>query len=89
MQVAALFSDLKSLSACPHQAATDLVSAHRSIKGHSKSDEQESKDLQRASELMTLHINVKVKHLESGPDQELLSARQTVNSILRSLNNKS
>ena len=88
MQVAAFLSDLKSLSVCPHQAAIDLVSAHRTVSGESKT-EQEGRDLQRASELMRLHTSVKMKHIDSGPDQELLSARQTVNSILRSLNDKS
>ena len=100
MQVAALISDLKSLSVCPHQAANDLVSVYKNVESRdqdsskalsratsdAKKDEDSDSDLQRAEELVSLHQNVKLKHLETGPDAELVKARQAVSRVLESLN---
>ena len=98
MQIAAFLSDLKSLSVCPPQAATDLVSVYKTI-GQSKEHEEaentneevagkKDENLQRAEELVLLHQNVKVKQVESGPDVKLRKARQDVTRILDSLNQK-
>lgn len=98
MQVVAFLSDLKSLSVCPHQAAINLVSVHKttqgrdqqpvtdSMDGQDNTEETVDSDLQRADELVSLHQNVKLKHIESGPDAELLEARQAVTRVLASLN---
>lgn len=98
MQVVAFLSDLKSLSVCPHQAAINLVSVHKttqdrdqqpvtdSIDGQGNTEKSVDSDLQRADELVSLHQNVKLKHIESGPDVELLEARQAVSRVLASLN---
>ncbi len=97
MHVAALLSDLKSLSVCPHQAAINLVSVHSTIRGEGQqpmdapvdkqTDIKQSidSDLQRADELVSLHQNVKLKRIQSGPDAELLEARQAVKTILTAL----
>lgn len=99
MQVVAFLSDLKSLSVCPHQAAINLVSVHKTIQDRDQQlvtdsrDGQDSiektvdTDLQRADELVSLHQNVKLKHIESGPDAELSEARRAVSRVLASLNN--
>lgn len=42
-------------------------------------------DIRRAKELVALHYDVKVKHRETGLDEELLQARHDVANILRSL----
>jgi len=98
MQVVAFLSDLKSLSVCPHQAAINLVSVHKttqdrdqqpvtdSVSGQDNAEKSVDSDLQRADELVSLHLNVKLKHIESGPDAELLEARQAVSRVLASLN---
>lgn len=99
MQVAAFLSDLKSLSVCPHRAAVNLVSVHKDVKSRDRdlstaqSNENSEAarrqsidyDLQRADELMSLHQTVKMKHLDSGPDAELLEARRAVGRVLASL----
>jgi hypothetical protein len=43
-------------------------------------------DLQRADELVFLHYEVKVKHLESGPDPELVQAGRDVDQVVFRLN---
>lgn len=99
MQVAALLSDLKSLSVCPHQAAINLVSIHKSINDNVPDSSNQSfslaattdidgsidSDLKRAEELVSLHQSVKVRHIQNGPDAELLQARQNVSRVLHSL----
>ena len=45
-------------------------------------------DLHRAEELISLHQNVKLKHIQSGPDAELLEARQAVSRVLASLGDR-
>lgn len=93
-------SDLKSLSVCPHQAAINLVSVYKTVNGedrdsskalsrarsNSGKNEDVDNELQRAEELVSLHQNVKLKHLETGPDAELLEAKQAVSRVLESLN---
>jgi len=98
MHVAAFLSDLKSLSVCPHQAAVDLVSVHRIIQdkdqqpmnalSDSANEKSIDSDLQRAEELTSLHQDVKLKHIERGPDAELLEARQAVSRVLASLGDR-
>jgi len=99
MQVVALLSDLKSLSVCPHQAAINLVSVHKTLQdrdqhsvagsrdGQDSTEKTVDTDLQRADELVSLHQDVKLKHIENGPDAELLEARRAVSRVLASLNN--
>jgi len=98
MQVAAFLSDLKSLSVCPHQAAINLVSVHETIQDNNQSsvdaqkpqentDNSTDGDLQRAEELVSLHQNVKMKHIVNGPDADLAEARRAVSRVLASLNN--
>lgn len=100
MQIAAFLSDLKSLSACPHDAAITLVSIYKqtsntdSTSNNNDNPSQESndpaadEDTTRATELITLHQNVKLKHLHSGPDFELLQARQDVAKVLAALHDE-
>lgn len=102
MQVTAFLSDLRSLSVCSHEAAIGLVQTYRTrrndagveagqpnqtkdgdLNGTSKSTD---KDLQRAEELVSLHQNVKLKHIQNGQDRELLQSRQAVQAVLASLN---
>jgi len=42
-------------------------------------------DLHRAQELVSLHYDVKVNHLRSGLDPELVEARRRVDEVLASL----
>lgn len=101
MQVAAFLSDLRSLSVCSHEAAIGLVQAHQEIRYEEASNMNTSApqvardpgksldlrdaDLQRADELVSLHHDVKLRHMQNGQDQELLSARHAVRSVLASL----
>lgn len=95
MHVAAFLSDLKSLSVCSHESALSLVKVYDKIHGDIKdssaadanhADEkcepaQYDEDLRRADELVSLHQNVKLRHLDTGPDQEWQQARQAVQEI--------
>lgn len=91
MQAAALLSDLKSLSVCSHEAATKLVSVHRSSAELGQTSSATEKvlsddaDLARSEQLIFLHNHVKLQHVQSGLDSNLLKARQDVNRILASL----
>lgn len=101
MQVAAFLSDLRSLSVCSHESAIGLVQTYKSLdtknsggsiepaQGGNSNLQDATKttdqDLQRADELVSLHQNVKLKHIQTGQDQELLQARQVVQSVLASL----
>lgn len=94
MQVAAFLSDLKSLSVCPEEAAVALVNVHkqantkRDLDQTAEEDKAVDQDLTRANELMLLHQDVKLKHIESGLDPELLNARSEVRKVLASLQGK-
>lgn len=94
MQVAAFLSDLRSLSVCSHESANGLVQTYRGLESNSTKastgdpkavTSQRDKDLQRADELVSLHQNVKLKHIQNGQDQELLQGRQAVQAVLASL----
>lgn len=95
MQIAALLSDLKSLSVCPHEAALNLVTVHQRLdNGQFVNAEADSKepvtensdaDLQRANDLISLHYGVKVKYMGNGLDPELLQARREVANVLSQL----
>lgn len=91
MQAAALLSDLKSLSVCSHEAAVKLVSVHQSsgelgqISRATEKALSDDVDLARTEELVFLHNHVKLQHVKSGLDSNLLRARQDVNKILTSL----
>ncbi|KAK6370012.1 hypothetical protein LTR64_005252 [Lithohypha guttulata] len=69
----------------------DLVSKHKLAgkmgeEAASGSDQSNvSDDMQRANELLSLHQNVKMKHVEQGFDPELTKARQEIAHILRKL----
>ena len=94
MQTASFLSDLKSLSVCPHQAALNLVTVYQrphpdpapnspateSTKSDAKSTSDP--DLQRANDLVSLHYAVKVKHQESGLDEDFLQARRDVSRVI-------
>ena len=45
----------------------------------------EDPDLKRANEIVSLHNDVKVKHLESGLDYEIIQARRDVEKVLAAL----
>lgn len=101
MKVTALLSDLKSLSVCSHESAINLVKTYESpdindgenggavhekkIDRAYRSSTTTDEDLRRADELVSLHQNVKLKHIQAGPDRELLQARQAVQAVLASL----
>jgi hypothetical protein len=95
MQIAALLSDLKSLSVCPHEAALNLVTVHQRLDNDQFVDAEASSkesvtensdpDLQRANDLISLHYGVKVKYMENGLDPELLQARREVANVLSQL----
>lgn len=101
MKVTALLSDLKSLSVCSHESAINLVKTYKSpdtngednggavheknTAGAYGSSTTTDEDLRRADELVSLHQNVKLKHMQAGPDRELLQARQAVQAVLASL----
>lgn len=97
MKVAALLSDLSSLSVCSHESAINLVKTYKGLdtdngivhKDHSgeayEGSTNADEDLRRADELVSLHQNVKLKHIQAGPDRELLQARQVVQAVLTSL----
>lgn len=97
MKAAALLSDLKSLSVCSHESAINLIKIYQSSeisngeKASAIRDEPygastvQDEDLRRADELVSLHQNVKLKHIQAGPDQDLLQARQAVQAVLASL----
>jgi len=99
MQVAALLSDLKSLTVCTHGAALKLVSVHEVLQqdkertGSStsavdttQSNKDNDEDLERANELCILHQDVKMRHIQHGFDKELVEARENVQKVLASLN---
>lgn len=101
MKVAALLSDLSSLNVCSHESAVNLVKTYKSLdtsvgdkastvhgkqtNGASEVSTTADEDLRRADELVSLHQNVKLKHIQAGPDRELLQARQIVQAVLTSL----
>ncbi|KIW71445.1 hypothetical protein PV04_03613 [Phialophora macrospora] len=51
----------------------------------SGSDTGRDKDLQRVNELVSLHYDVKLKYLETGPDPELERAGRDVDEVLAAL----
>lgn len=97
MKAVALLSDLKSLSVCSHDSAINLVKTYQSLdaSGSEKASAvhhetygpstETDEDLRRADELVSLHQNVKLRHIQAGPDQDLLQARQAVQAVLASL----
>jgi hypothetical protein len=92
MQIAAFLSDLSSLNIAPHTAALAMVTVHKPNSTTtsaeltpSNSASAQDPDIQRANELVSLHYAVKVKHRQSGLDEELLWAREKVNDVLRAL----
>ena len=70
-----------------------LVSVHKVVGGEqqhvstqsSGKDGQSDPDLQRAKDLIALHYDVKVKHQQSGLDDDLLQARRDVYNVLSQL----
>ena len=46
---------------------------------------QRDEDLQRAQELVSLHYDVKLKYLETGPDPELVKAGKDVDEVVAAL----
>ncbi|KIW26818.1 uncharacterized protein PV07_06622 [Cladophialophora immunda] len=48
-------------------------------------EDQHNQDLQRANELVSLHYNVKLKYLETGPDPELVQAGEDVDQVIAAL----
>ena len=96
MLVAALLSDLNSLSVCPPSAALALVSVHRTDSTTSQSQTQvlssastaetsSSPAIALANDLISLHHEVKLQYAEHGLDEEMLQARRDVQKVLRSL----
>ncbi|KIV90898.1 hypothetical protein PV10_05502 [Exophiala mesophila] len=93
MQVAALFSDLKSLTICSHEAALALVTPRAGQDGVNPSTDPSQfvhkapadSDLQKAQELVSLHYDIKVGISESGLDPELLESRRRVHQVLADL----
>jgi hypothetical protein len=84
MQVAALLSDLKSLSVCSHEAAMALVSAHKAgTESAPRQDQTADSDLVRANELVSLHRAIQQR--SQRPDFELLQARKDVEGVLKAL----
>lgn len=47
---------------------------------------ERDQDLQRADELVSLHYDVKLKYIDSGPDPELVKARRDVDNVVAALN---
>lgn len=98
MQVAAVLSDLKSLSVCPPDAAMRLVSTQLDREHNATNDQtsntkaladlDQSSDpaLQRAHQLLRLHQEVKVNPLQQGFDKDLIKAREDVQRVLAALN---
>ncbi|KAK6373879.1 hypothetical protein LTS17_007848 [Exophiala oligosperma] len=101
MQIAAFLSDLKSLSICPHEAAIALVAPKNAGSHGQTSTQPDTGnssttqpsppgpgndlELARANELVSLHYNVKVKYVETGPDPELQHAAAMINHIIQDL----
>ena len=52
----------------------------------SGSESQRDQILQRANEFVSLHYDVKLRHLETGPDPELVKAGRDVNEVIAALN---
>ncbi|OAL19807.1 hypothetical protein AYO22_09334 [Fonsecaea multimorphosa] len=46
---------------------------------------QNDHDLQRANELVSLHYDVKLNYMETGPDAELVQAGKDVDQVLAAL----
>lgn len=72
-------SEVGQVSSPPNGA-----SITNAINAPSAADETDS-ELQRANELVSLHYDVKLKYLETGPDAELEKAAQDVEKVLRDL----
>ena len=80
-----------------HSAALALVSVHRKKPASVTTDKdeleqskniEEDPDLQRAADLVTLHHDVKMKHVQ-GEDAGLKQARRDVDRVLERLEGKS
>ncbi|KAL9604819.1 MAG: hypothetical protein Q9219_000267 [cf. Caloplaca sp. 3 TL-2023] len=96
MQIASILSDLTSLQVCDHTAALALVSTRAPAsestateptrrKGTPKNRENDyDRDMDRAMDLMELHHEVKMKHVQ-GEDRGLMQARKDVNAVLAKL----
>ncbi|KAL8796724.1 MAG: hypothetical protein Q9195_001114 [Heterodermia aff. obscurata] len=99
MQIAHILSDLTSLRVCDPSAALNLVNARtpssesqaqasNSAVAKPKLVSQESAaedpDMQRATDLVELHYEVKVKHAQ-GLDDRLVQARRDVDRALEDL----
>lgn len=87
MQVASFLSDMKTLDVCSHEAAMHLVTKYRSsgVEQTTTSSQKEQKNdvaLRQADELLSLHKNVKLKHLDNGLDADFVQAREEVSRIL-------
>ncbi|EME79155.1 uncharacterized protein MYCFIDRAFT_34761 [Pseudocercospora fijiensis CIRAD86] len=87
MKVADFLSDLTSLQVCDPNAALALVSERpdngaQANGGPVKNDDDQ--DLKRAKDLLSLHSEVKVAHVD-GTDKELNQAREDVAKVLSTL----
>ncbi|GBF61909.1 hypothetical protein TMEN_4429 [Trichophyton mentagrophytes] len=84
MQVAGVLSDLASLRACDHADALALVNIHKAEQTHGRSQNQ---DVQRATELIELHRNMKEHHIyqNGGVDAALQQSRMDVDAVLAKL----
>ncbi|KAF7195254.1 hypothetical protein HII31_03460 [Pseudocercospora fuligena] len=87
MRVAEFLSDLTSLQVCDPNAALALVSARpeKDAQANGQPDKNDNdQDLKRAKDLLSLHSEVKVAHVD-GTDKELKQARADVAKVLRTL----
>jgi len=99
MQTAAFLSDLKTLSVCSPEAAMALVRPPAAADSSNEEDAERPSQpadvgsrpvprqtsLQRAAELVSLHYDVKVRYLQTGPDRELVRAARDVDRVLDAL----
>ncbi|OCT54880.1 hypothetical protein CLCR_03188 [Cladophialophora carrionii] len=69
--------------------ATDTTAPNESedVAAHSsgRDTRRDDQDLRRANELISLHYDVKLKYLETGPDPELEQAGRDVDEVLAAL----
>ncbi|OAP56795.1 hypothetical protein AYL99_08907 [Fonsecaea erecta] len=64
------------------QASSDATNGHPR---QPLPEEQRDQDLQRANELVSLHYDVKLKYIETGPDPELVHAGKGVDCVIAAL----
>ncbi|KAL1954639.1 hypothetical protein VTO42DRAFT_880 [Malbranchea cinnamomea] len=103
MKVAEVLSDLTSLRACDHNEALALVNSHKTVlKGDvtqdvpasgqsttSRNNARLNPDLQRASDLLELHREAKLRHQNyyqaGGLNEELSRIRRDVDRVAAEL----